>query len=115
MKLRHAILAVGATAFVALAANASSTFHPANNESGSLTHSVPGTLSKGERAALDRIDAQRIDPLWIQSGGEAGWELRPHTYDFRNGKLVHTDKLAHDTTRPSSDSQTDPYSDLKGN
>lgn len=115
MKSRLTILAIGATALMALAANATSTFHQTNDETGSLIHAVPGVLSKGERAALDRIDAQRIDPLWIQNGGEAGWELRPHTYDFRNGKLVHTDKLAHDTPRPSIDSQPDPYSELKRN
>ena len=115
MKLRHTILTVGATTFMALAANASSTFHPANNESGSVTHSVPGTLSMAERTALDRIEAQRIDPHWIWIGGEAGWELRPHTYDIRNGKLVHSDKLAHDTPRPSIDGQPDPYSELKRN
>lgn len=106
MKSHYTFLAIGTTAF-ALAAGASSTFHPANNETGSITHAVPGKLTNTEQAALDRLEAQRIDPLWIQTPGEGGWQLRQHSYDFRNGRLVHTDTFAHDTPRPSIASQPD--------
>jgi hypothetical protein len=34
-------------------------------------------------------------------GGDRQWEPVLHSYDFRNGVLVHTDSIAHDTPRPS--------------
>ncbi len=38
---------------------------------------------------------------WRYVGGETGWELVPHAYEFRNGKLVHADKFDHSTPKPS--------------
>lgn len=34
-------------------------------------------------------------------GGEKQWEAVMHSYDFRNGAIVHTDFFSHDTPRPS--------------
>ena len=38
---------------------------------------------------------------WRYVGGETGWELVPHAYEFRNGKLVHIDKIEYSTPKPT--------------
>jgi hypothetical protein len=38
---------------------------------------------------------------WAYVGGDTGWELRQHRYDFANGRLVHSDDIPHDTPKPA--------------
>ncbi len=107
MKLHYLIAIVVASIGAALPAAASSTFHATNDEPGSLNHVVPGTLTRAQRHELNRIESQVEDPLWAFTSEEGGWELRPHTYDFRDGRLRHTDAFAHDRPRPTDASDTD--------
>ena len=99
------ILAIAIAA--AGAANASTTFHPSNDESGTTVHVVPGTLTKGEREALDRAEASTVDSNWVYRSEEAGWDPRPHSYEFRGGRLEHTDRIPHDTPQPAADSNAE--------
>lgn len=107
MKTRHAstLTALVVSALAIFPLQASSTFHTSSDESGTITHVIAGQLSRAEREALNDIEAQRVDPLWEYVGGEGGWELRPHSYDFRSGTLIHTDKFDHDTAPPALETQ----------
>ena len=88
------------------AAVAEQTFHPSNDEVGTVMHFVPGTKSRAQIDAdkneADRNAAARniaTPDEWRYVGGE--WELVQHAYAFRNGKLVHIDKFDHSTPKPS--------------
>ena len=90
------------------AAVAEQTFHPSNDEAGTVMHFVPGTKSRAQIEAdkneADRIAAARniaTPDAWRYVGGETGWELVQHAYAFRNGKFVHVDKFDHSTPKPS--------------
>jgi hypothetical protein len=108
MKTPVLILAIATVAAAAGAVDASSTFHPSNDEGGTTVHVVPGTISRAEREALDRAQAQNADSNWVFRGEEAGWELSPHSFDVRAGRLVHTDRIPHDIPAPTKDSAADP-------
>jgi hypothetical protein len=66
---------------------------------------IAGPLSRAERDELNGIEAQRVDPLWVYVGEKGGWELRPHSYDFRSGALIHADKFDHDAAPPNLETQ----------
>lgn len=91
---------------VAGAAVADQTFHPSKDETGTIMHFVPGTKSRAQ------VEAERIEALtnpvtadgWRYVGGDTGWELVQHAYDFRDGKWVHSDKFDHSTPKPNFDS-----------
>ncbi len=48
-----------------------------------------------------RANPVSADGLYRFVGGEKQWEAVMHSYDFRDGKVVHTDAFSHDTLRPS--------------
>lgn len=100
-------LAAALLSTVALAANGSSTFHPSNDEPGTENHVSPGTLSKAEAAERERSEAARRDPNWVYAGEEAGWELRPHAFELRGGRILHADDFAHDTPQPAIPSEAE--------
>lgn len=108
MKYRNSILS---TAFVAMlvpmAAVAKSTFHVDRTETGTMNHVIPGTASRAQVIAGDSDAAARLDRQWEYLGGEAGWQLRPHSYEFRDGKRVHTDSFDHSSRRLPLDRQVD--------
>ena len=101
MNTRKAALALVAAMLstTAAVANASSTFHPSNDEAGTENHVSPGTRSKAQRAESEGAEA-RPDPNWTFAGEAAGWVLREHSYDLRGGRIIHTDDFPHDTTKP---------------
>lgn len=107
MKTPIIAIALAAIATASLAAAADSTFHPSNDEGGTAVHVVRGTLTQAQRMELDRAEAIAADPDWIYRGEEAGWELAPHSYDFRGGSLVHTDRIPHDTPAPRNEPAKD--------
>lgn len=83
------------------AAVANQTFHPANNEAGVITHSVPGSKTRAQVEAEQIAAAATAVGNWRHVGGDIGWELVQHAYVFRNGKLVHADQLEHNAPKPS--------------
>ena len=100
--MKTTILALAiAAATTAGTAIASTTFHPSSDEPGTTVHVVPGTITKAERESLDRPEAASAQSEWVYRGGEAGWELSPHSYDLRGGRLEHTDRIPHDTPTPA--------------
>lgn len=82
---------------------ADQTFHPSNDETGTIMHVVPGTKSKAQIKA-EQIASAKINVTsdgWRYVGDETGWELVQHAVDFRDGKWVHADKFDHNTPKPS--------------
>lgn len=96
MKAPVLAIAIAVLAAAANPANATATFHEANNEAGGTVHVVPGTITRLEREALERAELASADPNWAYRGEEAGWELVPHSYEFRGGRLEHSDRIPHD-------------------
>lgn len=84
-------------------ASADQTFHQSKDEAGVIIHYVPGTKSRAQ------VEMERIEALgnpttadgWRYVGGDTGWELVPHSYAFRGGKLVHSDNIDHNTPKPT--------------
>lgn len=105
MKTPVLTLAIVAIAAGISAANASTTFHPSNDEPGTTVHVSPGTITKAEQESLDRAETASAQSDWVYRGEEAGWELRPHSYGFRGGRLEHTDRIPHDTPTPATDNK----------
>ena len=93
------LTAAAVVSMFAGAAVANQTFHPANNEAGVITHSVPGSKTRAQVEAEQIAAAATAVGNWRYVGGE--WELVQHAYVFRNGKLVHTDQLEHNAPKPS--------------
>lgn len=85
------------------AAVADQTFHPSNDEPGTIMHVVPGTKSRAQVAAeqIDVAKAYVTANGWRYVGGDTGWELVQHAYDFRNGQWGHADTIDHSTPKPS--------------
>ena len=100
MKTTILALAITAISTTVGTAIASTTFHPSSDEPGTTVQVVPGTITKAERESLDRAEAATAQGDWVYRGGEAGWELSPHSYDFRGGRLEHSDRIPHDTPTP---------------
>lgn len=95
--------------------------HPANNETGTVYHGAEYTRVEGRVARVDRPGAQTGRSLtftangdWEYAGGETGWQLEQHRFDFVNGRLVHSDTIPLDTPKPSIEAQpsSSPYGHL---
>ena len=94
-------LALAGAAIPAAFAGSGSTW--VGGEQGFETHAV--------RSQLSRSDVQkeflgfRANPVTPDGGrlvgGEAGYVAPQHSYAFQGGKLVHTDRIAHNTPKPS--------------
>lgn len=97
---RSAIAAIVLSLGAAVAAEAASTFHPADNEASSVNHVVQGTLSRAQVEAAQRLADEHLDTQWSYTGGDAGWTLKQHAYELRAGRVVHADEFPHDSPRP---------------
>ena len=103
MFIRKTVVAVAlaAAALPAAFANSGSTY--INGEVGFQEHPVQGTASRAE--VKKELEAFRKNPVTADGGriinGEIGYVPPQHSYAFEGGKLVHTDKLAHNTPKPS--------------
>lgn len=80
---------------------------PANTETGTVYHGAEYASVGGSFARVDKWNGTIAAPAsrdandaWDFIGGEAGWDLRQHRYDFVNGRLVHSDTISHDTPKP---------------
>ena len=87
---------------------ADQTFHTSNDETGTIMHVVPGTKSRvqveSERIASERNEAANnavTAATWRFVSDETGGEIVQHAYDFRNGKLAHSDKFDHGSPKPT--------------
>lgn len=103
-KLVMAVAVVASGVLGAIAAPtsfASSGYTPANTEIGYTTHPMPGTRTRAE--VQEELKAFQKNPVsadgWRWIGGEVGWEIEPHKYELRNGKIIHVDNLDHNTPK----------------
>ncbi len=101
-----AVTVVASGAFGAVAASAalaSSGVTPANTEAGYTTHPMSGAKTRAE--VREELKAFQKNPVsadgWRWIGGEVGWSVEPHKYEFRNGKAIHADNLNHNAPKPS--------------
>jgi hypothetical protein len=82
-------------------ANGASTW--IGGEAGFQDHPVQSAKSRSE--VRGEFLAWRANPVTsdggLAVGGEAGYVPPQHSYAYQGGKLVHTDKIAHNTPKPS--------------
>jgi hypothetical protein len=103
MLFRKTVVAFAfAAAFVPAAfANSGATW--IGGETGFQDHPVQSTKSRAE--VRNEYLAWRANPVTTDGGlavgGEAGYVPPQHSYAYQGGKLVHTDKIAHNTPKPS--------------
>ena len=95
-------LATLAAAALPLTAFADAPFHASNDEAGTVYHVLPS------RADTPRSRPTPDDPNWEDKGGDSGWELRQHAYEFRGGKVIHADGFDHESPRKRVDA-ADPW------
>ncbi len=92
------------------------------------TNPVQSFTTLGVAVAKARADVQkeladfRSNPVladaWQDVGGERGWALIPHRFDFVGGKLAHTNGFLHRTPKPSLSMSSEgkgPFRDLYKN
>ena len=99
-----AIAAATVTSFN-LAQAATPSFTGAYEQQG-LTYQLLVPTAKTRAEVMKELQEFRSNPVSADGqyrfvGGEKQWEAVMHSYDFRNGMLVHTDSISHDTPRPS--------------
>lgn len=94
-------LALAGAAVPAAFANTGSAW--VGGELGFETHAVQSTTSRAE--IQKEYQAYRKNPVSTDGGtlvgGEIGYLPPQHSYALQDGKLVHTDRIAHDTAKPS--------------
>jgi hypothetical protein len=100
-------LSIGTVAFAATAALAAGPAHPANTETGTVYHGAEYSTVDGRVVRVDTWNSpaaatpRNASNAWEYLGEESGWVLRQHSYELRNGRLVHSDTLPHDTPKPA--------------
>lgn len=103
MLFRKTVVTVAFVAALVPAAFANSGATWIGGEAGFQDHSVQSTKSRAE--VRNEYLAWRANPVTTDGGlavgGEAGYTPPQHSYAFQGGKLVHTDKIAHNTPKPS--------------
>ena len=111
-----ALLALLAASFIG-SASAAEFAYPVANETGSAYRGAEYIFQGGklvrvdEAAAVAPVDGAVPDTAWEYVGGDSGWQLKQHAYDFVKGGLVHADAFRHDTARPKiAGDSPDPFS-----
>ena len=73
--------------------------YPTNPERSFTSMGVP--IAKTRAEVLTELADYRKNPVsadrWQDVGGERGWALLPHRYDFVDGQLAHSDECDHST------------------
>ena len=73
--------------------------------------SSAASSTKSRSEVLKELEAFRKNPVGaggsILSDRDARFITPQHSYGFQNGTLVHTDSMAHDTSKPSKLAMTD--------
>ena len=94
-------LALAGAALPAAFANSGSTW--VGGELGFENHAMQSAKSRAD--VQKELQAFRKNPVAADGGmlvgGEAGYIRPQHSYAFQGGKLAHTDRIAHNTAKPS--------------
>jgi opacity protein-like surface antigen len=116
MNARNIAIAIALSSAAISSAFAADTGQLLNGELGYVPAPFHGTLTRDE-VERDLASFQR-NPVTADGsrfvGGEVGYEYPSHSYAIRNGKLVHTDNIAHNTPRKSgrmTPNQIDAFQD----
>jgi hypothetical protein len=103
MSFRNTVLALALSGAAIPAAFADTGSSWVGGEVGFETHAVQSTRSRTE--VQREYLAFRNNPVTSDGGrivgGEAGYLPPQHSYAFQDGRLVHTDMIAHNTPRPT--------------
>ena len=103
MSIRKSVILVSLVGTIALPAFASSGTTNVGGEAGVQFHAMPSTVTRAQ--VQKELAEWRKNPVTADGyrdvGGEAGFRMEQHRYDFRNGKFVHADSLPHNTPKPS--------------
>ena len=99
----------GVMVVMAGSAGASAPAHPDSTETGTIYHGAEYTRVDGKFIRVDSwrktnqapADSKPAADGWRFVGGEIGWDLEQHSYDFVGGRLVHSDRFSHDAPRPA--------------
>lgn len=85
--------------------------HPANTETGTVYHGAEYATVDGRVVRVDKWNSPsagtsgNANDAWEYLGEESGWMLRQHSYELRNGRIVHSDTIPHDTPKPTLGSE----------
>lgn len=97
------VLSSGLT-LAAASAFAAPAEYPTNPEHSSTLQAAPTQRTRAE--VLREMSDFRASPVspdgWQYVGGERDWALIQHQFAFSNGNVVHTDRLAHNAPRPTT-------------
>lgn len=100
-------LALAGAALPAAFANSGSNW--IGGERGFEFHAGQSTKSRAD--VKKELEAFRKNPVTADGGTLIGTDARyippQHSYAFQDGKLVHTDSIAHDTPKPTNLAMTD--------
>lgn len=84
-----------------------------------LFESSTSSSAKSRSDVQKELEAFRKNPVGpggsILSDRDARFITPQHSYGFQNGTLVHTDSIAHDTSKPSNLAMTDAERSLYRN
>ena len=120
MSLRKTVFVLALVSTSIPAAFASSGLTPVGGEVGFETHVMPGTKNRSD--VQKDLQTFRKNPVAADGGtlvgGEVGYEFAKHSYALQGGKLVHTDNIAHNTSKPNlamTDAERRSYQELYAN
>jgi len=106
MSIRKTIVALALAGAAVPSAFASSGTTWMGSDRGFESHPGNSTSTKTRAEVMQELQAFRANPVTADSGKivntDRGFVPAQHSYAFQGGALVHTDKLAHDTAKPST-------------
>lgn len=105
MQIKKVVFALALVGTSLSAAFAADTGTWQGGEIGYVPAPAHSTLSRGD--VRQELQAFRRNPVTSDGGtivgGEVGYEPAQHSFAFADGKLIHSDNIAHNTPRPSVD------------
>lgn len=76
-------------------------YNPDNDSQAFFASNVPLAAAPERPTGVTPIGTVSPDGHYVFTGGERGWDARPHSYTFVGGRLVHTaDCLSMDEPKP---------------
>lgn len=88
------IVVAGIVAFASIDARSDSPLPVQHSDEGSSVYLASAAPAQMQRPVRPQLVASG-DPMWVFNG--EGWEPRQHSYAFSGGRLVHTDRIPHDS------------------
>jgi hypothetical protein len=99
MKARNLLSSLAGAVVIALPALANAqVFENVDREAGFILVNPAPAARKAEVTRDLTIRAPRVadSAMWRETSSDAGWLFVGHEYSFRDGRLVHIDKIDHE-------------------